>query len=244
MHIEVDTHTHTVGSGHSYSTLKENAVAAREAGLRGFVVTDHGPAIPGAGPSFALSSTLRTIPDEIEGVRMFRGTEADIMDTDGSLDIEDQHLAHTDFAVASLHSITFAPGQGEQANTEAMLRALDNPWIDVIGHPGNPRYPIDTEAFVRAVRDLGKLVEINNHSFAYRPGSAPNCLTIIRLCRQYDVRVVVSSDAHSCYAVGKFPCAVEALEQEGFPEELVLNADFDRFSAYVKARADRNMQRK
>lgn len=234
MKIEVDTHTHTVASGHAYSTLKENAQAAFERGLKGFVVADHGPGIPGAGPAFALASTLASVPDEIEGVRMIRGAEADILDTNGALDIPDRYLACTQFAIASLHSVTFAPSD-MRSNTDAMLAALNNPWIDVIGHPGNPKYPIDYEALVLEARRLGKLIEINNHSFEYRTGSEPNCTRIIQLCRRHSVPVVVSSDAHCCYRVGSVDSAARVLNHEEFPQELVLNGSLERFLAYTEA---------
>ncbi len=72
MNIEIDTHTHTVLSGHAHSTLIENAAAAARIGLKGFVVTDHGPAVPAAPPDFNLS-TLGYLPDIIEGVRYITG---------------------------------------------------------------------------------------------------------------------------------------------------------------------------
>lgn len=236
--IEVDTHTHTVLSGHAYGTLKENAQAACDVGLKGFVCADHGPKIPGAPPQFTLTAVLCGIPEQIEGVRMFPGAEADILDTLGTLDIEDMYLAVTDFVIASLHTITFPPA-GKTENTEALLCALANPFVDCIGHPGNPRYPIDARALVLETKRYGKVIEINNHSFGYRHGSDPNCRQIIRLCREHDVPVVVSSDAHSSYAVGHVERALAVLEDEGFAPECILNADFHRFCAYVDSRRRR-----
>ena len=238
LNVEVDTHTHTVLSGHAYGTLRENAQAACAIGLKGFVCADHGPLIPGGPPQFTLTAVLAGIPEYIEGVRMFPGAEADIIDTLGSLDIEDTYLSVADFVIASLHTITFAPADRQQ-NTDAVLGAMSNPLVDCIGHPGNPKYPIDYEALVLAAKDLGKVVEINDHSFGYRHGSDPNCRTIIRLCRRHDVPIVVSSDAHSSYGVGHFSRALAVLEDEGFPQEGILNGDFDRFSAYVKSRRQR-----
>lgn len=238
MKIEVDTHTHTTASGHAYGTLKENAQAAAERGLSGFVVTDHGPQIPGACPVFMISGVLKTVPDEIEGVRMIRGTEANIMDDKGTLDIDEHYLSYTQFAIASMHTLCYPPGTKEQ-NTNAVLGAIRNPYIDVIGHPGNPKYPIDAEALVLECKRLGKPIEINNHSFAGRSGSEPNCRSIIRLCKEHGVPVVVSSDAHCTYTVGQFDTALAVLEDEDFPEELVLNASMDRFLGYLDRRQQR-----
>lgn len=236
--IEVDTHTHTTASGHAYGTLRENAQAAHERGLKGFVVSDHGPEIPGACPVFMISGVLKTVPDEIEGVRMIRGTEANIMDENGTLDVGERYLSYTQFAIASMHTLCYPP-QDEEANTRAVLGAIRNPYIDVIGHPGNPKYPIDARALVEECAKLGKPVEINNHSFEGRPGSEANCRQIIRLCKEYRVPVVVSSDAHCTYTVGEFDIALRVLEEEQFPEELILNADLDRFLGYIEKRRKR-----
>lgn len=236
--IEVDTHTHTVLSGHAYGTLKENAQAAYDMGLKGFVCADHGPEIPGAAPAFTLPAVLDGLPDHIEGVRLVKGAEANILDATGSLDLPERFLAVTEFVIASLHTVSFPPADRE-ANTAAVLGALANPWVDCIGHPGNPKYPIDYEAVVRRAQELGKPMEINNHSFKYRHGSEPNCREIIRLCRKYHVPIVVSSDAHSSYAVGDFERALAVLEDENVPQDLILNGDFGRFLNYLAIRGAR-----
>lgn len=241
LNIELDTHTHTVLSGHAYGTLKENAQAAYDIGLKGFVCADHGPEIPGAAPSFTLTAVLDGLPDHIEGVRLIKGAEANIMDTDGTLDLEERFLGVTEFVVASLHTISFPPADKE-TNTAAALAAISNPWVDCIGHPGNPKYPIDYEALVVRTKELGKVIEINNHSFKYRHGSEPNCREIIRLCKKHRVPIVVASDAHSSYGVGHFERALAVLEDEDFPQELILNGDEQRFLYYVRSRRERVRQ--
>lgn len=233
MNLLVDTHTHTVASGHAYSTLKENAQEAFAKGLEAFVCADHGPAVPGCAPGFTFSSVLSHVPEVIEGVRVFRGVELNILDFDGTVDVEPKYLTGIDFGIASLHGVTYKSGSIEQ-NTQAMLCALSLPYVDVIGHPGNPNYPIDKERFVKEVAKSNKLVEINSHSFLVREGSEPNCKEIANLCKKHDVRIVVSSDAHICYHMGEFSRAVALLEECNFPEELVVSANLERFLGYLK----------
>ncbi len=62
---------------------------------------------------------------------------------------------------------------------------------------------------------------------------------MIRLCKQNDTMVVLASDAHLCYNIGEVSVAEGMLKAAGFPEELVLNADFSRFEAYIAARSAR-----
>ena len=237
MKILVDTHTHTLLSGHAYSTLLENVKQASEIGLEGVVNTDHGPAIPAASPDFCLS-VQRTIPEEIYGVRIYRGIEANVMDYEGAIDISPGFLKMTDFVIASMHDVVIRPGSREE-NLAGYKGALSNPYVDIIGHPGTPAYDTDREAFVKAVKHENKLVEVNNHSYMFRKGSADNCGEIIRMCKKYDVRVAVSSDAHFCMSVGRFEYALKLLDENDFPPELVVNRTRESLDEYLKERGKR-----
>lgn len=237
MNIEIDTHTHTVLSGHAHSTLMENAAGAKKAGLYGFVVTDHGPAIPAAPPDFNLS-TLRYLPESIDGVRVYHGVEANIVDFEGNLDIREKYLKLTDFAIAGIHEAVIRTG-GRSRDTDAVIGALQNKYIDTISHPDNPSYSLDYEAVVKEAARLNKLLEVNDHSFEFRPGGLENAHVYLPLCIRHGVRVVVSSDAHSAFGMGKFDAALRALEQLNFPAELIVNATKERFEAYLAERSRR-----
>src|SRR5262245_59642052 len=102
MRIIADMHTHTVASGHAYSTVNELALAAARKGLQAIALTDHGPAIPG-GPHLYHFGAMRFIPAVIEGVRILTGIEANILDTAGGLDLDDSYLQRLDFVMAGLH---------------------------------------------------------------------------------------------------------------------------------------------
>ena len=120
-----------------------------------------------------------------------------------------------------------------------MLGALANPYIDIIGHPGNPAYEIDVQAVVNEAARRNKLLEINNHSFRSRRGSGPVCCAIAKACKERGVRICVSSDAHTCFCVGKFDLAIEALESVDFPEELIVSRNMAAFDAYLAERRAR-----
>lgn len=237
MKLLVDTHTHTVASGHAYSTLRENAILAAQNGLEAFCCTDHGPAIGVVAPDFILK-VLQSVPEVIEGVRMIRGCELNIMDYEGSIDLSKRYIDMSEFLVASLHDITIKPGSIEE-NTAALVGALKKPFVDTVGHPGNPYYPVNIEEVVDAAKDNNKLIEINSHSFRFRKGSAPRCIEFIRLCKEKDVRITVSSDAHVCYNVGIFDAALVALMEAGFPEELIVSRDLKTFMEYLEERKQR-----
>ena len=237
MKLLVDTHTHTVASGHAYSTLNENVEAASAKGLQGIVVTDHTEGVPGAQPNF-LMMVLNTIPDESKGVRIIKGAEVNIIDYEGKIDMDEPYLSVADFVVASLHDCAISSGS-KLENTSALIQALHNPNVDIIGHPGNPAYEIDAEAVVKEAARLNKLLEVNNHSFAFRKGSDGVCRSIMRLCKKHGVRISVGSDAHSSFKVGGFDSAIAALMEEGFPSELIVSRNIETFDAYLAERTRR-----
>lgn len=235
--IMVDTHTHTVLSGHAWSTLRENAAAAARRGMEALVVTEHGPTMPGAGPFF-LTTTQRMLPGTIEGVRMFYGVEANITNLAGSLDIEDRMLFVSEFTVASMHDICMNPGT-EEENTGAYLAALSHPGVDMLGHIDDRKTPNDFETVVREAGRQGKLIEINNNSLLIRKGSLERVEAVARLCARHGVRVAVSSDAHFDDMIGNVTPALELLAKIGFPEELIANRTLEAFNAYLAERTAR-----
>jgi putative hydrolase len=237
MHIAIDTHTHSVASGHAYSTVDDLARGASEAGLEGFVLTDHGPAMPGTTHAYHFGN-LGVIPNPLDGMRFYKGIEANIMDREGSIDLDTPTLLRLDFVMGGLHELCLAPASREE-NTLAMVRALENPLVDAISHPGNSSYPIDVEAIVEAARANGKALEINNSSFKHRVKSKPFCLAIARRCAETGTRIVAGTDSHYWRDVGRFDLVLPVLEEAGVPEELVVNASVESFERFLAERRER-----
>lgn len=239
MRIAVDTHTHSVASGHAYSTVEEMARAARRRGLAGFVLTDHGPAMGGTHPYHF--GNLRALPEELHGVRLYGGVEANILDGAGRVDLEPSYLERLDFVLAGLHDVCLPPGT-EEENTRALEAALANPYVDAVSHPGNPLYPVDLDRVVRAAREHGKAIELNASSLRVRAGSEERCQVVARLCADLGARVVCGSDAHWSGDVGRVDGAVALATQAKVKVALVVNASrasFDRFVGERRARLAR-----
>ena len=109
MKIIADTHTHTVASGHAYSTITENARAARERGLCFLCMTDHAPKLLGAPTEVFFGAMMNILPPEIEGVHILRGVEVNILDREGNLDLKPRILAGLEWVIASMHNIVYEP---------------------------------------------------------------------------------------------------------------------------------------
>lgn len=237
MRIVVDTHTHTVSSGHAYSTIQEMAREAPNNGIQMFAITDHGPAMKGA-PFLYHFGNLNTIPDTLYGVRILKGVEANIIDYSGKTDMPDEYLMRLDFALASLHDICIVP-QTMEEHTNALIGALKNPYIDAVAHPGNPQFNVDIEKVVRTAKEYNKFIEINNHSFYVRKGSEKNCREFLIQCKKHGVRVVTGSDAHISFEIGQFDKVYSLLEEVGMPEDLVMNTSIEKFDEYLKEKRAR-----
>lgn len=237
MRIVVDTHTHTLSSGHAYCTVTEMAAGARNKEIEIMAVTDHGPSMQGSATELHFYN-LKALPPKIFDVGIIKGTEANIIDYNGKLDLPDHCLGRLDFVIASFHDICIEPSDPVR-HTDALVKVLKNPYVDALGHPGNPVFSVDIERIVSTCAKYRKLIEINNHSFKVRHGSSENCLLFAKACAKYKVRIVTGSDAHYMDTVGCFDNVLEVLKKARVPEELVITASTASFLDYLNERRER-----
>jgi putative hydrolase len=225
MQLLADLHTHTVASGHAYSTATELATTARAKGLELIALTEHGPSVPGGAHPWTLWN-MKVIPSVLDGVRILKGVEANPSLGGNGLDIEDEHLALLDFVACGFHpQVGFDDGDAVK-NTEAIERVIANPNVDMITHPGNDEFPVDAERVVQAAVAHDVILEINAHSFEATSSRAQNIAGergILALAREAGARVAVCSDAHYHLHVGRFDNAIAVARELGFAEEDMVN---------------------
>lgn len=226
--IAADMHCHTSVSVHAYHTLGEMVGQAGRIGLAAFAVTDHGPAMEDA-PRLCHFEGLPTLPDVMEGVRVYKGVEANIIDFDGHLDIPDRVLAALDWVIASFHEAVCPHGSVEQ-HTRAYLRLAENPYVHVIGHSAGD-YAYDFATVLPVWKAKGLLVEINKNQ-----AELPRCRELALWCKRLRIPVVADSDAHNIYTLGGVEKAMALLRAVDFPPELIANLDAERMDRFVRAR--------
>ena len=242
MKLVLDTHSHTIASAHAYSTVTELADAAASKGLALLAVTDHAPSLSDSSPLLHFMN-YHVLPKRMKGVEMLYGVELNIMDYQGTTDMPEEILKRQDLCIASFHTECTKPGSKEE-NTAAYLGAMDNPYVNIIGHPDDGYIPVDYEALVQKAKAEDILLEVNNASLQtayFRLNTKENARTMLELCKRYGVYVSVGSDAHYSETVGNFDGALEVLEAVGFPQELVANTSVEKFKALL---AKRNARRK
>lgn len=234
MKFVLDIHTHTLASGHSYSTIREMAHAANEKGLKLLGITEHAPKMPGSCHEFYFQN-LKVVDRHMCGVELLLGSELNILDTDGRVDLPDSLLQKLDITIASLHVPCMTPGT-QAENTRAYINAIKNPYINIIGHPDDRRYPVDYREIVLAAGEYHTLIELNNSSLTEggaRVNARPLDIELLGLCKEYNVPVVIGSDAHIDLAVGNHDLAEALLKETDFPEHLIVNQDVEFLKKYV-----------
>ncbi|ODA42772.1 phosphatase [Desulfosporosinus sp. BG] len=237
MNIQVDLHTHTISSGHAYSTLSENALAASHRGIKLLGMTDHAPSMPGA-PNLYHFGNLAILPEELYGVRILPGVEANIINHDGELDMPIRYLSKMKLVLVGLHVICYPGGTTEQ-NTQAYIKAMENPYTDMMVHPGRPDFELDLERIAHMSAKLNIPVEINNSSLAKeKKGAWGNCRRFAQYMVQYKGPVILGSDAHFWDRVGEFSHALDLVHEVGISEQQVLNTSAERVLDYLATRRE------
>ncbi|MDR2431725.1 MAG: phosphatase [Candidatus Margulisbacteria bacterium] len=234
MKIRADLHTHSVASGHAYSTIDELTKAARRRGLKMLAVTDHAPGMPD-GPHEYYFYNTRVWPEYLNGVRLLKGAEVDIIAPNGGLDLPTALLASLDVVIASAHAAVSPENLSIEKNTAMYLKVIQNPHVDILGHIENPLLKLNYPVVIKAAQARGKLVEINNASFTVaRHGSYSNCLEIMRILREENMPCVINSDAHIAGLVGEVGKALQIALEQGIKKENILNLDAGRTAKHLK----------
>ena len=250
-----DTHTHTLYSRHSYSTIRETVLAARDAGLELLASTDHFSCMLYPDQhmrNFQFFYNYSCWPREWEGVTLLHGCEADIVDLEGNMfghdipvEIEingcpldeprilrDDVFKRSDYVIASVHDRSFSRDASLAATTQMYLNALRDPKVLMLAHTGRSAVPFDIPEVVGEAKRLGKLIEINEHSLDFgRPAVDATCKKIAETCAELGCKVAVNTDAHICVGVGHFDHALAMLEEIHFPPELIATASRQSFLA-------------
>jgi putative hydrolase len=238
MEFVLDVHTHTLASGHAYNTMSEMACAAGKKGLQLLGITEHAVQMPGTCCSFYfenLKMVDRNKYKESFGVELLLGTELNILDYQGTIDMEERTLKKMDVTIASIHPPCYHSGTREE-NTQAYLETIKNPYVNIIGHPDDGRFKPDYLALVQAAKEYGVLLELNNNSLdprCFRQNGRENMLEMLGYCKEYQAPVIIGSDAHADDLVGNHKYVEELLKEIDFPEELVVNRSVEELKKYV-----------
>ena len=231
-------HVHTTFSD-GRNTVSEMLASARDRGFEYVGISDHSPAAFYAGGLSVEQLRLQhkeiaAHEAEVAPMRIFRGTEADIL-PDGTIDYDEKTLAKFDFVIASIHSRFQMP---KDEMTERMLRALDNPYVTFLGHLTGRKllsrdgYTIDYDRIFEKAAARGVMIEINGN---------PNRLDIdwrhIRRALDLGVRFAINPDAHSIHEYAALISGTWVARKAGLTAKEIFNTKpVEEVEEYLQAR--------
>ncbi|WP_312644062.1 phosphatase [Hydrogenoanaerobacterium sp.] len=232
--IDLDVHTHTIASGHAYGTVTEMAQAAAQKGLKLLGITEHTTGIPGTCDDIYFQN-LKVLPRKMFGIDLMFGAEINILDYQGTLSFDEKYMDCLDIRIAGIHQFCYTYGNARE-NTDAIVNAIKNPYIDIISHPDDGNCPLFYEEVVKAAKEFHTLLEVNNNSLrstGTRKNVIENTLTYLELCKQYEVPIVLSSDAHYMADIANMDYICPMIEKVDFPEDLIINYSVEKFKKYL-----------
>ena len=229
----LDIHTHTLASGHAYGTIREMAYMASTRNLKGIGFTEHAPGIPNTCDPFYFCN-LKVIPRDIFGVKIFHGSEINVLN-DGTLSLEERYIEKLDYGIVGIHKQCYE-NEGVAKNTQNIISCMKHPKVHFVSHPDDDHMPLDYKHLVLAAKQYQVALEVNNSSLG-KPDKRLNCYEnyhkMLKLCMELKVPIFVGSDAHDPSWVGEFKLAEKLLTELNFDEDLIINNDLDKFMKFI-----------
>ena len=195
--IKGDLQMHTTASD-GQTSVEEMAERAKQLGYEYILITDHSKAVTianGLDEKRAVENIKRIhgARKKVKGIEIWAGTEVDILG-DGKLDYPDSMLIQFDIVLASIHSRMNQPAD---EMTARLLKALDNPYVRILGHPTGRHllkrdpYSFDVERVFETAKRNGVILELNGN-----PERLDLCDRHVKLARDKGMKVIISTDAH------------------------------------------------
>ncbi|MCX5749550.1 MAG: DNA polymerase/3'-5' exonuclease PolX [Candidatus Saganbacteria bacterium] len=222
--IKGDFHVHSNYSDGS-DTIEEIAKAAKKLGYEFITISDHSKSTKIAG-GLTEKELLKQMGEidrlnrKIKGIRILKGSEVDIL-PDGSLDFDDEILKKLDVVVASVHSRF---GMGEDEMTGRIIKAMENKFVTIIGHPTGrllsrrDPYKLDIDRLAAAAKKYGKALELNCYPDRLDLSDI-NC----RLAKEKDVKIAIGTDSHSAVQLSHMELGIGIARRGWLGKKDVLN---------------------
>lgn len=175
------------------------------------------------------------IPRFLYEVEVMHGCEINVLNN-GELSLEQRYIDRLDYAIVGIHRQCYQD-EGREKNTQNIIACMKNEKVRFVSHPDDDHTPLDYEMLVKAAKKYRVALEVNNSSLVkkeQRLNCYENYETMLSLCRQHQVPIIVSSDAHDPSWVGEFGLAYQLLEKTGFDEALILNNDAEKLKQFIR----------
>jgi putative hydrolase len=229
--LKIDLHIHTIASGHAHNTILEYINQAQKLGMDTIGISEHGPSNNETIVTEVYFLTIGRLPRVINGVRVLRGIEANIIDQDGNIDISDNALGRLDYVMANFHDNTTYKDLGIEGNTEVMIKTINSGKINIITHPFHTQiFNFDIERVVEVACRKSVLLEIDLqyiNKYLKRPEKYSECFEnikrVVESVKKYNKKLIVNSDSHNIWELGDDSYLEKIKDQIDLPDEMIIN---------------------
>jgi len=228
--LKIDLHLHTIASGHAHNTILEYINQAKKLKMKMIGFADHGPSLRGVSVDEWYFQLQKRIPKIINGIRILKSIETNIINEKGGLDISDKVITeYLDYVIANFHDGSAYNDLGQKRNTEVMIKAIKSGKIDIISHPfAIKEIKIDIEKVSKAACLNNVLLEVNTSYLTARqiekhPGNLLGLGKIIKTAKKYNKKVIIGSDAHNIWDMADDSNLKKIMKEIGLTDKMIIN---------------------
>ena len=233
--IEVDFHTHTLYSHCGIHTAQEVLAWARQLGMKGVAITDHGLAAGGRLNSPFFERFICPFPE----VKLLKGIECNLLDENGKIDLPSHYIQFLDIVLLGIHSNT-PKGLSKEQYTLMLVNAIkSNRQVDLITHANEPNFPVDYEILASEAKKEGVLLELNNSKNLYSRTSNNDTIELLRACKKNECPIAITSDMHAIHELGSDEAVRPILAEVNFPGSLIVNKTAEGAFKFIASRKER-----
>jgi putative hydrolase len=224
--LKIDLHIHTIYSGHAQCTIVEYIEMAKKLKMKVIGFSDHGPNMAESMTNDNYFFTMTRIPRFIEGVEILRGIEANIIDSNGAIDITDKMISENlDYVMAAIHRREYK-NLGSEKNTEAMIRAIKSGKIDILSHPFYEYHPVNVGKIFEEACRRGVLLEVNLNTIKIMKSDAKimtNLKLMVQTAKRFNKKLIVGSDAHNIWDLADDSKLNKIKKEIGLTDKMIIN---------------------
>ncbi len=229
--LKIDLHIHTIASGHAHNTILEYINQAQKLGMDTIGISEHGPNNSETIVSEVYFLTIGRLPRIVNGIKILRGVEANIIDQNGNIDIIDDVIERLDYVMANFHDNTKYKDLGTEGNTDSMIKTINSGKVNIITHPFHTKiFNFNIERIVAEACKKNVLLEIDLqyiNKYLKRPKKYEECFKnikkVIDLVKKYNKKIIVNSDSHNIWELGDDSYLEKIKDQVDLPDEMIIN---------------------
>jgi putative hydrolase len=223
----IDLHIHTIHSGHAYASFYEILNKAKSKGMKIVGITDHGPDTLGGANNIHFKMGYRA-PKNYKGIEVLWGGEANIIDREGNIDIDEYSIKNMDFLMLGVHKNQSYKDSGKKENTRSLIRCFKKNPILVFTHPSVPELEYDHEEVWKAAFEEGILLELNTSTLiakelGHEKENLENVKKMIRFVKDNNKKLIVNSDAHFLEEMDNEEILKKYWKELGLTKEMIIN---------------------